>query len=78
MGHIIAETLPYAEGVAISPMPIIVVILVLISARARSNGLAFLAGWTEGLAVVGVVVLPHRQPHRSGSGALRSVGRRQG
>ena len=57
MGQVIADTLPYAEGVAISPMPIIVVILMLISARARSNGLAFLVGWAGGLAVVGGVVL---------------------
>jgi hypothetical protein len=56
MGQVIADTLPYAEGVAISPMPIIVVILMLISARARSNGLAFLVGWAGGLAVVGGVV----------------------
>jgi hypothetical protein len=43
--------------VAISPVPIIAVILMLFSARARTNGPAFLAGWIVGLAVVGAVVL---------------------
>ena len=50
--------LPQAIGVAISPLPIIAVILMLFSKRGhRSNGLAFLAGWVLALAVVGTVVL---------------------
>jgi len=56
MGQAIAEVLPFAVGVAISPVPIIAVILVLFSARARSNGPAFLAGWVVGVAVVSIVV----------------------
>jgi hypothetical protein len=56
MGQAIAEVLPFAVGVAISPVPIIAVILVLFSARARSNGLAFLAGWVAGVAIVSTVV----------------------
>jgi hypothetical protein len=57
MGSVIGDILPLALGVAISPVPIIAVILMLFSARARSNGPAFLAGWVLGLAAVGVVVL---------------------
>jgi hypothetical protein len=57
LGGVIGDILPMALGVAISPVPIIAVILMLFSARARSNGPAFLAGWVLGLAVVGVVVL---------------------
>jgi hypothetical protein len=54
---VIGDILPMAVGVAISPVPIIAVILMLFSARARSNGPAFLAGWVLGLTVVGIVVL---------------------
>jgi hypothetical protein len=57
MGNVIGDMLPQAIGVAISPVPIIAVILMLFSKRARSNGLAFLAGWVLALAVVGTVVL---------------------
>jgi hypothetical protein len=57
MGSAIGSILPEAIGVAISPLPIIAVILMLFSKRARSNGLAFLAGWVLALAVVVGVVL---------------------
>jgi hypothetical protein len=57
MGSAIGEMLPLAIGIAISPIPIIAVILMLITPKARSNGLAFLGGWLLGLAVVGTVVL---------------------
>ena len=56
MGAAISEVLPYAVGVAISPVPIIAVILVLLSARARVNGPAFLVGWIVGVGVVSIVV----------------------
>jgi len=56
VGEAIGVVLPYAIGVAISPVPIIAVILVLFSARARVNGPAFLAGWVLGVAVVSVAV----------------------
>jgi threonine/homoserine/homoserine lactone efflux protein len=52
----ISEVLPYAVGVAISPIPIIAVILMLFSNRAKTNGPAFLLGWIIGLAVVVGVV----------------------
>jgi threonine/homoserine/homoserine lactone efflux protein len=56
MGSAISEVLPFAIGVAISPGGIIAVILVLISARARVNGLVFTAGWVVGVAVVSTVI----------------------
>ena len=46
------STLPAAIGIAISPVPIVLVILMLVSVKARSNGPAFLAGWVLGVAVV--------------------------
>src|SRR5437763_11820970 len=57
MESAIGSILPQAIGVAISPVPVIAVILMLFSQRARSNGLAFLVGWVLALAVVGSVVL---------------------
>jgi hypothetical protein len=57
MGGAIGEMLPLAIGIAISPLPIVAVILILTTARARTNGLAFLGGWLLALAVVGGVAL---------------------
>jgi hypothetical protein len=45
MGEAIGQLLPLAVGVAVSPMPIVAVILMLVTPRARSNGPAFLLGW---------------------------------
>ena len=56
MGQGISEVLIFAVGVAISPVPIIAVILMLFSARARVNGPVFLLGWVLALGVVSAVV----------------------
>ena len=56
MGQGISEVLPFAIGIAISPIPIIAIILILFSNRAKVNGPAFLAGWVIGLAVASGVV----------------------
>jgi hypothetical protein len=55
MASIIGELIPLAFGIAISPVPIVVGILVLLSPRARSSGVGFLLGWIAG--IVGVVLL---------------------
>jgi threonine/homoserine/homoserine lactone efflux protein len=57
MGNAIGQTLSLAVGVALSPVPIIAVILMLVTPRARANGPAFIVGWLVGLAVVGTIVL---------------------
>lgn len=57
MGAAIGDMLPLAIGIAISPLPIIAVILILTTPRARNNGLAFLGGWLLGLTVVAVIAL---------------------
>jgi hypothetical protein len=41
----------------LSPLPIVAVILMLFSARAKTNGISFVAGWVAGLLVVGGAVL---------------------
>jgi hypothetical protein len=57
MGAAFGAILGQAVGVAISPVPIIAVILMLFSKAAKINGLSFLAGWIIGLLVAGTVVL---------------------
>ena len=57
MGQAIGDILPSAIGVALSPVPIIAVILMLGTPKARTNGPAFAAGWVIGLVVVSVIVL---------------------
>jgi hypothetical protein len=56
VGQGISDVLTFAIAVAISPIPIIAVILMLFSARARVNGPAFLVGWVVALAVVSTIV----------------------
>jgi len=53
----IGQVLALGIGVALSPIPIIAVVLMLGTPRGRANGLAFVLGWVIGLAVVGAVVL---------------------
>lgn len=57
MGSAIGDILGPAVGVAISPIPIIAVILMLFSNHAARNSVSFLIGWLLGLTVVGFVVL---------------------
>jgi threonine/homoserine/homoserine lactone efflux protein len=57
MGAAIGDILPLAVGVAISPVPIIAIVLMLGTPRARTNGLAFAFGWIAGLTIVGGVLL---------------------
>jgi threonine/homoserine/homoserine lactone efflux protein len=57
MGQAIGDLLPSALGVALSPVPVIAVILMLGTPRARSNGLAFALGWVLGLVIVSVIVV---------------------
>src|SRR3954453_9795038 len=57
MGEAIGQVLSFGVGVALSPVPIIAVVLMVATPRGRVNGPAFLAGWVAGLAVVGTVVL---------------------
>lgn len=57
MGQAIGDLLPSAVGVAISPLPIVAVVLMLVTPRGRVNGPSFVAGWCIGIAVVGAIVL---------------------
>jgi threonine/homoserine/homoserine lactone efflux protein len=57
MNEAIGQVLSLGIGVTLSPVPIIAVVLMLATPRARSNGPAFLLGWLLGLSLVGVVVI---------------------
>ncbi|MEU9664535.1 GAP family protein [Streptomyces bobili] len=57
MGEAVGQILSYGVGVALSPFPIIGVVLMLATPRARSNGPALLLGWILGLSLVGTIVL---------------------
>jgi threonine/homoserine/homoserine lactone efflux protein len=57
VGAAIGQVLSLGVGVALSPVPIIAVVLMLGTPRARANGPAFVLGWVIGLSVVGTLVL---------------------
>jgi hypothetical protein len=70
MGQAIGGSLALAIGIALSPVPIIAVVLMLTTPRARVNGPAFVLGWLLGLGVIGAIVLAVAGPaNASSSGA---------
>lgn len=66
----ISSVLPSALGVALSPIPIVAVILMLGTPRARTDGPAFAVGWVLGLSVVSIAVVAVT----SAAGEASSVG----
>ncbi|MEV7783268.1 GAP family protein [Kitasatospora sp. NPDC088351] len=57
MGDAVGQMLASAVGIAISPLPLIAVILMLATPKGRVNGAAFAAGWAVALAAVVTVVV---------------------
>jgi len=57
MINVVGETLSFAVGVAVSPVPIAAVIVMLFTPEAKTNAPVFLIGWVVGLLLVGFVVL---------------------
>ena len=68
MGAAIGDVLGLAAGVAVSPLPIVAMILVLATPRGRANGILFGVGWLAGLAVLGAVVLALAGPADASDG----------
>lgn len=57
LGEAIGGLLPSAIAVALSPIPIVGVVLVLGAPRARASGTAFALGWVFGLAALSTIVV---------------------
>ena len=55
MGSVIGDILPLALGIAISPIPIIAAILMLLSPKAKGTSVGFLLGWILGIVVAVVL-----------------------
>lgn len=55
MGGLISELLPRAAIVAVSPIPVLAVILMLLTDRGRTNSLAYLGGWAAGMTAMAVI-----------------------
>ena len=49
--------LTFAVGIAISPIPIVAIVLMLGTDNAKSDSLSFLAGWIVAMAVAGAILL---------------------
>ncbi|WP_062997990.1 GAP family protein [Nocardia mikamii] len=52
MGAVLGDLLPLAVGVAISPIPIVAAILIILSANAARAGTGFAIGWVLGIIAV--------------------------
>lgn len=68
----LGDALPQAFGIAISPIPVVLVILMLVSSRAKVNGPLFLAGWMLGAALVtglGYVLADAAEADQGGAGS---------
>jgi threonine/homoserine/homoserine lactone efflux protein len=57
VGQAIGDMLPAAVGVAISPLPIIAVVLLLGTARGGTNGIAYAVGAVLGVMAFGTILL---------------------
>ncbi len=57
MGQAIGQMLPFAVGIAISPIPIVAIVLMLGTRNAKSDSLSFLVGWLGAMALAGAVLL---------------------
>ncbi|MFC6067497.1 GAP family protein [Streptomyces ochraceiscleroticus] len=68
MGQTLGDVLGFAAGVAISPLPIVAIILILATPRGRLNGSLFTIGWLVGLSALGAVMLAIGGPAGSAAG----------
>ncbi len=75
MGKAIGAILPYALGAAISVIPIIAIILMLVTPKAKTNGTSFAAGFLLGLAVICIaaVAFAGGSNYSSSSGPTKTV-----
>ena len=74
MRAVIGEILPLSVGIAVGPLAIIAAVLMLLSPKAKSTSLGFLAGWVLGisLAVVTFTLLSLAMPKQGSEGPSAS------
>ena len=70
MGEAIGNLIPYALGIATSPIAIIAVILMLLSKRGGANSASFLGGWMLGVVGASVVLLSLSRTIRNGTSGV--------
>lgn len=75
MGEVIGGILPFALGVALSPIPIIAVIVMLLGQNARTLSLGFLSGWflANTLMIGAITALSSNLPGSDGDGPNRTT-----
>ena len=57
MFEAIIKSFPMAMGIAFSPGPILAIIMLLMTKRARVSGSLFLLGWIVGIQIVGTIII---------------------
>jgi len=74
MRAVIGEILPLSVGIAVGPLAIIAAVLMLLSPKAKSTSLGFLAGWVLGitLAVLTFTLLSLAMPNQGSGGPSAS------
>ena len=73
MGNALSEMLPLAVAIAVSPVPILAIVFMLVTGEGRGNALGLLGGWALALAAVSAVValLGLSAPSQDGAGVCR-------
>ncbi|MEY9871479.1 threonine/homoserine/homoserine lactone efflux protein [Streptacidiphilus sp. MAP12-33] len=71
MGNAVGQMLASAVGIAISPVPLIAVVLMLATPRGRGNGSAFALGWVAALALVTSLIVAFGGGMRTGGEPAR-------
>jgi len=57
MIEVLKDAFPMSLGLALSPFPLIAIIIILMTPKAKSNSLWFLLGWIFGIYGIGLLVL---------------------
>lgn len=70
MGNALSEMLPLAVAIAVSPVPILAVVFMLVTGEGRGNALGLLGGWAFAIATVcaAVALLGIAEPSQDGTG----------
>lgn len=73
MGEAIAGSVPLAVGVALSPVPMIAAIVMLLARRSTETGVGFLVGWMAGIAAATILFVVLEARFGGGGGSDSSM-----